>query len=331
MVNLYSEYLNSYSYFIRLEKKLDPKTTKMYIQELEIFFSFIKQMDEERTMMNIVEDEELIKKYIYKLVEENKNKERTINRKITILRNFFNYIASSKQFPEIKSTPMLNIKNQKADKNIPIFLSLEECEQFFYGIKFFSRYSLRDYALFQTFLSTGARLSEIAKLELSQVNLQTGIVKLYGKGRKERLVALTESATNALREYINSGENKDLSQKGRVPSIDTNIVFLSKYGKPFTTKGIYMLFVSLTKKIGIYKKGLSPHKLRHTFGTLLLSNGFNIIEVQKLLGHSSLNSTQIYTHVLDEDMLNRVRNAHPLNRKNIDDDFIKRVKNGKNK
>jgi len=327
---VYKEYLNSYAYFITLEKKLSKGTTDMYIKELENFFKFAIDNSYE-TMISIVENENLIKKYIYKLVEVDKNKERTVNRKITILRNFFSYIASSQQFPEIKSTPMLNIKNQRADKNIPIFLTEEECEKFFYGIKFFSRYALRDYAIFQFFLSTGARLSEVVKLELEQVNLQIGTVKLYGKGRKERIVVLTESATEALKEYLNVGDNKDLSKKGRVPKINTNIVFLNKYGKPFTEKGIYLLFISLTKRIGIYKKGLSPHKLRHTFATLLLNNGCNVVDLQKLLGHSSLNSTEIYTHVLDEEVLNKVRSSHPLNKKHIDDDFIKRIKNKKDK
>lgn len=323
---MYKKYLNSYSYYITLEKKLSKNTTIMYIDELEKFFEF-SVANSYKEMSTIAEDEELIKKYIYKLVEEDNNKERTVNRKITILRNFFNYIASSKQFPEIRTTPMFSIKNQKADKSIPIYLSAEECEKFLYGIKFFSRYALRDYALFQFFISTGARLSEVAKLKLNQINLQTGTVKLYGKGRKERIVALTESAAEALKVYLYNGDNKDLSQKGRVPKMDTDIVFLNKYGEPFTEKGIYMLFVGIAKKIGIYRRGLSPHKLRHTFATLLLNNGCNVVDLQALLGHSSLNTTEIYTHVLDEEILNKVRSSHPLNKKNIDDEFIKRIKN----
>lgn len=324
-----SRYLDSYIYYITLERKLAKNTIKMYIDELKKFFNFLNIYFKDKTMIEITEDEEIIKKYIYKLVEQDKNIERTVNRKITILRNFFNYLASTKQFPEIKATPMLNIKNQKPDKSIPIFLTIEECEKFFYGIKFFSRYALRDYAMFQVFLSTGARLSEIAQLEINQIDLQSGTIKLFGKGRKERIVVLTEGAMDALNSYLHNGDNKDLAQRGRVPKVNTDIVFINKYGTPFTSKGIYMLFVSLTKKIGIYKKGLSPHKLRHTFATLLYNNGCDVLELQKILGHSSLTSTQVYTHVLDEDTLNRVRASHPLNKKKIDDDFIKKIKNGK--
>lgn len=323
---MHKEYLDSYLYYITLEKKLSKGTTDMYIKEIEIFFNFIKR-NADVDMETLVEEERFIKEYIYKLVKEDKNNERTVNRKITILKGFFDYILSSPQFPKIKSTPMLRIKSQKTEKTIPVFLTLEECEKLFYGVKFFSRYSLRDYAIFQFFISTGARVSEVCKLELNQLNLQSGTVKLYGKGRKERIVALTESATEALKTYLESGDNKDLSKKGRVPKIDTNIVFLSKYGKPFTEKGIYMLFINLTKKIGIYRKGLSPHKLRHTFATLLLNNGCNIVDLQSLLGHSSLNSTEIYTHIIEEEVISKVRAAHPLNRKHIDNDFIKRVQN----
>ncbi|SHN87900.1 tyrosine-type recombinase/integrase [Desulfitobacterium chlororespirans] len=327
------KYLESYIYHISIERNLSKGTIGNYKKEIEAFMEFFKSKWPEQDIVYLCEHEEVIKKYLYKLVEVNKNKARTVNRKTTILRGFFNHLIISKEFPEIKSTPMLNIKGQKVEKTIPIFLSAEQCEQFLYGIKFFSRYATRDYAIFQVFLSTGARLTEIAKLELNQVNLHAGIIKLYGKGRKERLVALTESAAEALKLYLSCGDNKDPAKKGRVPKLGTNIVFLNKYGKPFdeTGKGMYMLLIDLAKRSGIYKKGLSPHKLRHTFATLLLSNGCNIVELQKLLGHTSLNSTEIYTHILDEDMLNRVRSTHPLNKKYINDDFVSKIKNGKNK
>ncbi|MDO0824084.1 tyrosine-type recombinase/integrase [Desulfosporosinus nitroreducens] len=326
-------YLESYIYHISIERNLTKGTITIYKKELENFLAFFSSTWPDHGLVFACEHEEVVKKYLYKLVVIDKNNARTVNRKTTILRGLFNYLIIAKEFPEIKLTPMLNIRSQKIEKNIPIFLTLEECEQFLYGIKFFSRYALRDYAIFQVFLSTGARLSEISKLELCQVNIQVGTIKLYGKGRKERLVALTESAAEALKQYLYSGDNKDLSKKGRVPKTDTDIVFLNKYGRGFdeSGKGIYMLFRDLTKRCGVYKPGLSPHKLRHTFATLLLSNGCNVVELQKLLGHSSLNSTEIYTHILDEDMLNKVRNSHPLNKKHINDDFVSKIKNGKDK
>ena len=105
-----------------------------------------------------------------------------------------------------------------------------------------------------------------------------------------------------------------------------NVVFLNKYGRPFTPKGIYMLFISLTKKIGIYKKGLSPHKLRHTYCTMMYKQGLDLIDIQKLAGHSTLRTTEVYTHVSGE-VLQRAREVHPLNRNSLDDEIIDRIKN----
>lgn len=324
MDKIYKKYFESYLYYLNFEKKLGKGTIGRYREELECFFEFLEENYENN--FETLQNEKIIKQYIYKLVAIKNNVETTVNRKISTLRQFFIFILTSKDFPEIKLNPMLNVKNQKVTKKLPVYLTLQECEKFLYGIKFFSRYALRDYALFNVFLATGARLSEISQLKLSQVNLDSGIIKIYGKGRKERLVALTDSALEALKKYVESGYNKDVAKRGRIPKIDTDIVFLNKYGKPYTSKGIYMLFISLTKKIGIYKKGLSPHKLRHTFATLLKASGADIVELKKLLGHSSLSSTQIYMHVSDDDVLRKVKNIHPLNRKNVDDEFIERIK-----
>lgn len=327
----FKKYIESYMYHISLEKKLTNGTIDIYKKELERFFQFIAQKYRNKSIERISEDETIIKDYIYTLVRKG-NAERTINRKISTLRMFFNYLMSSKEFSDIKTSPMINIKNQKEEQRLPIYLTLQECEKFLYGIKFFSTYATRDYALFQVFLSTGARISEIATLKLNQIDFKRGIVKLYGKGRKERLVVLTDSSLEALKAYINGGDNKDLSKKGRVPKIDTeDVVFLNKYGMPYTTKGIYMLFKSLTKRIGVYKSGLSPHKLRHTFATLLKSSGADVMEIKKLLGHSSLNSTQIYMHIMDDDVLSKVKNIHPLNKRGIDDDLICRINRRKNR
>lgn len=336
-----NKYLNSYIFYISIEKNLSQGTIDIHKNELIRFLKFIEEkhsIDCEKEMEKIVENEDFIKSYLFYLVDEKKNKKATINRKISTLRNFFNYIASSKKFPEIKTSPMFNIKNQKTDKKLPIYLTIEECEKFLYGIKFFSRYSVRDYAIFQVFLSTGARLSEITYLTLEQVDLKNGIIKLYGKGNKEREVVLTNEALNALKKYINNGiqykytksgkKIKDTSKYGRVPKIETNIVFLNKYGKPFTPKGIYMLFKSLAEKTGIYKKGLSPHKLRHTYCTLMYQSGLDLIDIQKLAGHSSLRTTEIYTHV-SNDILKRAKEVHPLNRNSLDDEIIEKIKNGK--
>lgn len=336
-----NKYFNSYILYISIEKNLSKGTVESYKRELTSFFNFLEEehdVDCEKEMMGVVENEELIKSYLYYLVDVKKNKKTTINRKITTLRNFFNYLASAKNFPEIKTSPMFNIKNQKEDKKLPVYLTVEECEKFLYGIKFFSRYAVRDYAIFQMFLSTGARLSEITYLTLEQVDLKTGVVKLYGKGNKEREVILTSEALNALNKYLNNGiqykytksgkKIEDTSKRGRVPKIDTNIVFLNKYGEPYTPKGIYMLFRSLAERTGVYKKGLSPHKLRHTYCTLMYQNGLDLIDIQKLAGHSSLRTTEIYTHV-SSDVLKKAKEVHPLNRNSLDDEIIEKIKNGK--
>jgi len=340
-----NKYMDSYIYYVSIEKNLSKGTIDNYKKELNRFFEFIHvnhELNPEEDMVKIVENEDLIKSYLFHLVTERQNKKKTINRKITTLRNFFNYIAASRSFTEIKTSPMFMIRNQSEEQKLPIYLSIEECEKFLYGIKFFSKYAVRDYAIFQTFLSTGARLNEITMLTLEQIDLRQGIVRIHGKGDKEREVPLTNEALNALKVYLNNGivEKKqrkykgktmlveDTTKRGRVPTVDTNIIFLNKYGRPFTDKGIYMLFKTLAKRTGIYKQGLSPHKLRHSFATLLLHSGMGLKDLQKLLGHASLKNTEIYTHVSPE-IIKRAKELHPLNRNSFDDEMVEKIKNRK--
>lgn len=338
---MHNKYLDSYLFHISIEKDLAKGSIDNYQKELKAFFKFTEERygltsAKSEDMIKISESEDIIKDYLFYMSREKNNKKSTITRKLVILRNFFMYLVKEKKFKEITTSPLFNIELPQKESRMPIYLSVEQCERFLVGIKFFSRYAVRDYAIFQTFLSTGARLDEITKLRIDKVNLKTGAVKVLGKGNKEREVFLTDEAIDAVKLYLNSTktfikhgkkEKEDTSKRGRVATVDTNVLFLNKYGRPFSNQGVYALFVSLAKRTGIYQEGLSPHKLRHSYATMMASevDGFTLKE---LLGHSSLKTTQIYAHINNE-RLRQSRTLHPLNRNSMNNEFVDLIKKNK--
>lgn len=314
-----------FTYYLSIEKNLSKKTISTYSNCLNNFMSYLKIVENlTPDLKNITT--EIVKRYLIYLKDNSNNATSTISLKISALKSFYTYLVE-KKIINSHGNIMLEIKKPKLPKTLPIYLTVDEAENFLLGIKLLSNNSIRDYAMFSLFLLTGARLSEITYLHIDQINYRNHAVTYYGKGSKERTVPLPERAENALKDYVNNTNvNTDKSMNGRMPKVETNIVFLNKYGKPFSERGIQDLFIRLAKRTGIYRKGLSVHKLRHTCFTLLYASGMELLKIKAIAGHENLKTTEIYTHIDTTDLYKDMQH-HPLNHNNIDTAVIYRIKN----
>ena len=193
---------------------------------------------------------------------------------------------------------MVILSSPKQEKHLPLFLTEEEVSKLIEAALPKDERGLRDRAILETFYSTGIRISELAGLSIEDIDFIGGIVKVMGKGKKERLVPIGERAIASIRAYLDS----------RKKQADT--LFLNKSKKRITTRGIRNIVRKYIRNAGI-KQGVSPHTFRHSFATHLLNRGADLRSVQELLGHANLSTTQIYTHLTTDRLKSVYDKAHP--------------------
>ena len=294
--NCFQDFLN----YLELEKGVSPGTVYEYSLDLNLFADFVEQNNLSTKAGDLTVQD--LRRFLVYLKRERKNSPATINRKLSTLKSFFSFLELEGTYG-IKKNPAAQIPVVKNTRKLPQVLSLEECRLFLSEIKTVSVFPLRDYAMFNLFLQCGCRLNEVKELTLSAVNLPEQQVCFQGKGQKERLVPLTSETCLALKDYLEI----------RSPVVETDIFFLSLSGYPISRRGIQEIFRALAEKTGIYRSGLSIHKLRHTSLTLLLKEGVDIRSLQEIAGHASISTTQIYTHVTRQEIRTKIQ-KHPLAR-----------------
>ncbi len=297
----YEKCMNDFLDYIELERNCSPQTLKGYRAELNFMLKYFKSHDLPLDTREITIQH--IRKYLAYAKKERNNSPASLNKKISVLRSFFNFLTNDDSYG-IEINPTFRLSQIKKERKLPQILSLEESRKFLLGIKEVSSYPKRDYAIFLMFLHTGCRLTELKELTISSIDLKEKYVRFFGKGSRERIVPLLEETCEALEEYL----------KIRKPSIETNQLFLNSRGRPISKEIITKTFKTLAQKTGVYKKGLSVHKLRHTCLTLLLKEGIDLRTLQEIAGHADIATTQIYTHVAQVD-LKRQMNKHPLAKK----------------
>jgi integrase/recombinase XerC len=250
-----------------------------------------------------------IRKYMSFLYR--RNKKSSIARKISTLRSFFKYLIREQVIP---SNPAKSVSTPKVEKTLPTTLTVDEAFRLMESPQSISeKFSeasrekrLRDRAILELLYSSGLRVSELVGLNLNQLDLDLGIVRVMGKGRKERIVPVGVKATEAVKAYL----EKRGMLKGDAP------IFINSLGGRLTARSVGRLMKQYTRHSGIFRK-VSPHSLRHTFATHLLDAGANIREIQEMLGHSSLSTTQRYTHVSMGKLMEVYDKAHPRSFKNV--------------
>ncbi|MBS4761757.1 tyrosine recombinase [Carnobacteriaceae bacterium zg-ZUI252] len=229
---------------------------------------------------------EMLTHYLAHLNEE-QAKSATVSRKISAFRKFFKFL---KQHNAIEIDPMETISLPKKRKTLPSVLTTDEIDRLLGVPDLTTIQGIRDKAILEVFYATGLRVSELCELSLSQLHLQEHQIDVIGKGNKARLVLIGDEAIEALQFYLNFVRDKLLGDSV------SDAVFLNRRGKPFTRQGIWKMIKAMVVKAGITKT-VTPHTLRHSVATHLLSNGMNLRLIQEMLGHENLVTTEIYTHV----------------------------------
>ena len=296
--------IQDFQIYLEVEKNVSAHTRVAYIADIQEFAhflhnnNFIKSQDE---IINV--EPENIREYLSYLYHQ-KVKKVTVNRKVSSLRSFYKYVLRT---GKIKNNPAEMIQTLKTEKYMPTFLSVDEMFELLKAQDESSVLSLRNRAMLEIFYSSGLRLSELAGLDLIDLDFNQKLVKVRGKGRKERIVPVGGPALKAVQEYLGKiGEiRKDTSG-----NIFKKPLFLNARGERITTRSIARIVNEITSKSGIGRK-ISPHALRHSFATHLLNAGADLRSIQELLGHESLSTTQKYTAVNINRMMEIYDKAHP--------------------
>lgn len=231
-------------------------------------------------------------------------KRRSSARLLSSLRRFYQYQSREKR---IYVDPSVLIEAPKPDKPLPKIISEQQIDALLSSPDEETALGLRDMAMLETIYATGLRVSELINLQRSQLNLDPGVVRIIGKGGKERLVPLGEAAVDAIKQYLQHG--RPALMHGHTPS--NNAVFVTRRGSAMTRQAFWYLIKRYAKSAGIDESVLSPHTLRHAFATHLLNHGADLRVVQMLLGHSDISTTQIYTHIADQRLKNLYHSHHP--------------------
>lgn len=278
---------------LQVERGLSDNTIYSYKNDLKHFKQWLtsKNYDFENV------DSRIISEYVSSLRKKGLSSS-SISRKLSVLKIFYRYLLTEGIMDE---DPTQNLTAPRRGRKIPSYLSLEEVEALLAAPCVDSLFGLRDKALLELLYATGLRISELTSLNISQVNLNAGWVKVKGKGYRERMVPLGEEAIRWIRKYL-----KEKDQGGK----RTSPLFCNRYGERISRQSCWKIVKKYARKAGI-NKIISPHTLRHSFATHLLSGEADLRSVQELLGHVNISTTQIYTHITQERLKRVYKRYHP--------------------
>ena len=299
----YTEQVRKYLEYCEFRKELDWNTLKAYRIDLKQFFEYA---------MEDIPGKEKIEDYITEL--HKKFKQKTVKRKIASVKAYYNYLVEKEI---ISDTPFRKIKVKfKETIILPRIIPREEIEQllnFMYTQENKSnekahKFWLRDIAVIETLFATGARVYEISNIKEDSVNLNTGLIRLMGKGGKERYIQIASPEILDLLKNYYKENAKEIKQNG--------FFFVNNRGCRYTEQSIRLMLKKYTRLAGI-KRNITPHMFRHSFATYLIEEGVDISCVQRIIGHSSIKTTQIYIHVAAKKQAEILRELHPRNTMNI--------------
>jgi integrase/recombinase XerC len=317
MQEIFDHYLK-YIAYLEAESNVSPNTVRIYRSDLEGnlargtekgFLQFLK-LKKISTLETV--DKPMLREYVAWLIKQGVART-SIARKLSAIRSFYRYLL---QEGLVKTSPITVSRRMgqradsfslKLDQRLPSFLTVAEMECLLAAPDQTTPPGQRDRALLELLYASGLRVSELVDLDAGQVNLDTREIRVTGKGSKERVVLMGKPALKALAIYLDQGRTVLRGQK------KTSALFLNRQGGRLTARYVQIMLNEYTKKAGIAKK-VHPHMLRHTFATHLLDGGADLRVVQELLGHASLSSTQVYTHVTKSQAKKVYLTAHPMAR-----------------
>jgi integrase/recombinase XerC len=289
--------IRQFIHYLSAEKNASPHTCRNYLRDLEQFESFLEEMAIEKV------DRMVLRRYLSFL--HRKNRKSSIARKLSTLRSFYRYLVREQV---LSANPAKPVATPKVEKLLPTTLTVDEAFRLMESPSKDqkSRESeLRDRAILELLYSSGLRVSELVGLNLNRVDPDLGIVRVMGKGRKERIVPVGAKAVEALKSYL---ETRGILEEG-------SPLFVNLRKGRLTDRSVARLVKKYGRQSGIFRK-ISPHSLRHTFATHLLDAGADLREIQEMLGHVSLSTTQRYTHLTVGKLMEVYDKAHPRSFRN---------------
>jgi tyrosine recombinase XerC len=285
-------FIEKFEDYLKIEKNYSSHTLRCYRADLKELSDFLKGKDPKSiTHLDL-------RRFLAKLKQQNLAK-RTVVRKLGAIRSFFRYLFRDKY---IKTNPADSVFTPKIDKKLPVFLDAEKIIRLITAPAGDDVAGLRDRAILEVLYSTGIRVSELVGLNQDDVDLISGVIKVRGKGKKERIALLGKEAQRAISDYIKSRES--------AASKDPKALFLNKSKTRLTDRSVRRIINKYIQKCSIEQK-ISPHSIRHSFATHMLNNGADLRSVQELLGHKNLSTTQIYTHLGTRRIKEIYSKAHP--------------------
>ena len=318
--------------YLKYERRFSEHTAKCYGADLTQFGEFLKGASESdqpgaelissshheaepatavATQVDLKVDQLLLSVQIdsvrsyLSLLNEKQYSKATIARKLATLRSFYKFLVKRNH---VSSNPVVSIRTPKQEKKLPRFLEYEEVKKLLSTPPVNTWLGARDRAILETLYSTGIRVSELVALNMDDIDFLGEVVHVRGKGKKERIAPIGSSALQVIQHYMEY-RNKRAQSNG---NFDAKVLFVNKHGRRLSTRSVRRKMDKYLKISGLDPE-ISPHTLRHSFATHMLNNGADLRSVQELLGHQSLSTTQIYTHLTTTRLKEVYDNAHPRN------------------
>ncbi len=281
--------------FLKHQRNVSPHTERSYLSDLEQFYGFLGSRE-----LSAV-DHRILREFIAHLMAEGVRKS-SIARKLSALRTFFKHL-NRQGF--LKENPARLVATPRREKRLPAVLTVDDARRLMEDPRSSEKIDLRDRAVLETLYSTGIRASELVGMNREDIDQGDRLIRIRGKGRKERVVPIGQKALDAINIYI-----REKHPAGNEPSA----VFSGPSGKRLTVRTVQRILENHRKKLGLRQKA-SPHTLRHSFATHMLESGADLRAIQELLGHASLSTTQRYTHLNLDSLMEVYDRAHPKARK----------------
>lgn len=292
-MNNLKDLIDEFLRYLLIDKGYSNNTINSYRIDLEKFLDYNKDKN-----INDISNED-IKEYV-KWLKKNKLNEKSISRNISCLKSFYKFLVIEKF---VKNNPSDSVIMPKIKKSLPNILTEEEVLKLL-DVKLNDNFSYRNKAMIELMYATGLRVSELVNLKLQDIDLNQDIIRTFGKGSKERIIPIGDYAIEYLKKYINEYRPSMLKKN------NSEYLFLNNHGNKMTRQGFFKIIKKIAKENGINKE-LSPHTLRHSFASHLLKYGADLRTIQELLGHSDISTTQIYTHVTNEELKKNYEDFHP--------------------
>lgn len=285
--------------YLKIQKNYSSYTLLNYEKDLVEYNEFLK--NENFSYSNI--DYKKCTKYLL-FLDEKKLKKTSVSRRLSSLRTFYKYLVLNNY---VDNNPFLLVSSPKKEKRIPKFINYAGIEEIFNIPNLNTKEGQREKVILEILYGSGIRVSELVNIKINDIDFNNKTILIFGKGSKERIVSFGDPALDAMKMYIKDSREQYLDGK------DSEYLIVGKNEEKITTRRIEQIINKLIDKTSI-KMNITPHMFRHTFATHLLDNGSDLIAVQELLGHESLSSTEIYTHVSNEHLRDVYIKCHPRNK-----------------